>query len=307
MLIKILALFGFILLSSIANAEDYEVVYLPRDKSISTVMFDRGIEPIYGKRGALYRVLELNNLTEKEARKLPLNFPIKFPDFRKLGMVKNEAPEAVDDEAVVETTETSPEVIQTKNTYNALTADLGYYIYRGSIKGSNSDFNAYGGFIKTSFMHELKWDDYSILIYPSASFYKFEKISSDYLVSYGLDLVGRKLIANKYLGLGLTYHNLFYITGKNSRPDSIDVAVPGLFLEAGHQFPELEFNVRVGANLPAKKDSEEISTSPFARLLVMKSLSDRFRLRISSEYEHRTLNSETQSFFTFGGGILYQY
>jgi hypothetical protein len=66
-------IFWLCLFSSSSIARE---AYLRKDQSISQLLYENNLKPIYGEGNYLDRVLKLNKLTLLEARRLPVNFKV---------------------------------------------------------------------------------------------------------------------------------------------------------------------------------------------------------------------------------------
>ena len=269
-------------------------------------MYDRGIEPIYGKKGALIRILELNNLTEAQARKLPKDFPIKLPNFEKLGMVKHPPMPEADPDPLV--SEDAPEVVEktpaiTKQS-SKLGASLGYYYYEGDgDRDAFSSFRAYGLGIILDYAYQKSWDEWSLLINPNFNIYSVQKLKKDYLTNYGLTVSGRKNFNKTFVGLGATYRSLFYIYGKEDKASSLNAIVPGSFIEIGHSFEALDVSIKGGANFSSEAKGYDIGTSPFATLILSKEIGENLSIKLDAHFEKRDFNQADQKFMSTSLGL----
>lgn len=281
-----------ILISPLA-AEEYEIVPLPLNRSLSTLLYDRGVAPLYGPQGQLKKFMELNGLTEETARQLRPGHPLKLP----VGGF-SQGSQTDDFEVEVPQTEAT-HVEEPQSTFSDTTirhlgkAALGYYIYKSDSK-SGSSFSAYGPMLALDYTFEKTFSQTSISFTPHFEAFYVDKLSDSFQYNYGLELWGHKKLDNYRVGLGLTYRSLYYLYITQQEPESERYNVPGILAQVERSWNDFSASLTAGMNLADQGTDKDISASPLVRLLGQKSISEDTRVSAQVEIESRKIEEDKQ-------------
>lgn len=282
---------AFCLFTELALGQEYDIVPLPIHRSISTLLFERGQGPLYGPNGLLNEVLELNGLTEKTARRLRPNHPLKLPKLRG-----------------VETLETPPEgdEIEKKDASSTwskeLQAHVGYYVYRSNSE-NGSTFSAFGPLAEVSFRLHHSAGPWVLSLAPNIQAFHVSKVEDTFQYNAGISLSAKYGLSSWRFGGGATYSSLFYILAGEATPATKRFEVPGLFLSAEKKWQTASLEAIVGANLPASDSDLRIKTSPIARILATRDLKKDLRLTGNLSMESRTIEDDDQIFMSVAVGV----
>lgn len=269
-------------------AREYEIVPLPLHRSLSTLLYDREFSPLYGPRGKLNEVLELNGLTEESARKLRPNHPLKIPLRMKPQRPEHQLPP-------------TPSTMMASSRH-LLKAALGYYVYQ-SDSNSGSNFSAYGPMVAASYTWSQDFSLASASLIPYLEAFYVDKLGDSFQYNYGLQFWAHKKFEAYRIGLGVTYTSLFYIHIDPQGPESERYAVPGVLGQIERSWDAYTASLTAGMNLAHNSSEHDISASPLLRILGQKNLSPKTRVNAQLEVESRKIDNDKQVMGKFSLGL----